>query len=64
MLVGGVLEFILGNTFPSVVFTTFGAFWLAYGGEDVLPSEATTANEYQARSNHSLMQLKHMLPEM
>jgi len=32
MIVGGVLEFVLGNTFPSVVFTTFGAFWLTYGG--------------------------------
>lgn len=32
MLLGGLLEFILGNTFPSVVFTTFGAFWLSYGG--------------------------------
>lgn len=32
MVVGGVLEFVLGNTFPCVVFTTFGAFWLAYGG--------------------------------
>lgn len=33
MTVGGVLEFVLGNTFPSVVFTTFGAFWLTYGSE-------------------------------
>jgi succinate-acetate transporter protein len=32
MVVGGFLEFILGNTFPSVVFTMFGAFWLAFGG--------------------------------
>lgn len=28
MLVGGILEFILGNTFPFVVFSSFGAFWL------------------------------------
>lgn len=32
MVLGGFLEFILGNTFPFVVFTTFGAFWLTYGG--------------------------------
>ncbi|KAI1182878.1 GPR1/FUN34/YaaH-class plasma membrane protein [Nemania serpens] len=28
----GILEFFLGNTFPSVVFVSFGAFWLSYGG--------------------------------
>lgn len=31
MIVGGFLEFILGNTFPFVVFMSFGAFWLAFG---------------------------------
>lgn len=31
MILGSVLEFILGNTFPFVVFGTFGAFWLSYG---------------------------------
>ena len=31
MLVGGVLEFVLGNTFPFIVFGSFGAFWLTYG---------------------------------
>jgi uncharacterized protein len=31
MLVGGFLEFILGNTFPFVVFGSFGAFWLTFG---------------------------------
>ena len=25
------LQWILGNTFPFVVFTSFGAFWLGYG---------------------------------
>lgn len=30
MVLGGVMEFILGNTFPSVVFSMFGAFWLSY----------------------------------
>ncbi|CAD6453192.1 126057ba-d989-45a1-beb3-9f1c505d3a35 [Sclerotinia trifoliorum] len=28
MIVGGFLEFILGNTFPFVVFISFGAYWL------------------------------------
>jgi uncharacterized protein len=28
MTIGGFLEFILGNTFPFVVFSSFGAFWL------------------------------------
>lgn len=31
MIIGSVLEFILGNTFPFVVFGTFGAFWLTFG---------------------------------
>jgi uncharacterized protein len=31
MTIGAVLEFILGNTFPFVVFGTFGAFWLTFG---------------------------------
>lgn len=32
MLLGGFLEWILGNTFSSVVFLTFGAFWLTFAG--------------------------------
>ncbi|KAF2455069.1 GPR1/FUN34/yaaH family-domain-containing protein [Lineolata rhizophorae] len=32
MLLGGVGEWILGNTFPFVVFCSFGAFWLGFGG--------------------------------
>lgn len=31
MVLGGLLEFILGNTFPFVVFGSFGAFWLSFG---------------------------------
>ncbi|KAH3915584.1 hypothetical protein HBI56_148140 [Parastagonospora nodorum] len=31
MVLGGVGEWILGNTFPFVVFCSFGAFWLGYG---------------------------------
>ncbi|QSZ33177.1 hypothetical protein DSL72_002763 [Monilinia vaccinii-corymbosi] len=30
MVLGGFLEFILGNTFPFVVFISFGAFWLTF----------------------------------
>ena len=30
MVVGGFLEWILGNTFPFVVFVSFGAFWLTF----------------------------------
>jgi len=26
-----IMEWIIGNTFPSVVFGTFGGFWIAYG---------------------------------
>ncbi|KAF4996646.1 hypothetical protein FGRMN_4392 [Fusarium graminum] len=31
LILGGVGEWILGNTFPSTVFFTFGGFWLAFG---------------------------------
>jgi len=31
MILGALGEFLLGNTFPMVVFGTFGAFWLSYG---------------------------------
>ena len=30
MIISGFLEFILGNTFPFVVFSSFGAFWLTF----------------------------------
>lgn len=32
MLLGGLGEWIIGNTFPFVVFCSFGAFWLSFGG--------------------------------
>ncbi|KAK7756676.1 hypothetical protein SLS62_001117 [Diatrype stigma] len=32
MVIASVLEWILGNSFSSVVFITFGTFWLAFGG--------------------------------
>ncbi|KAF7337227.1 Transcriptional activator of ethanol catabolism AlcS [Mycena sanguinolenta] len=31
MTIGGVFEWVLGNTFPFVVFVTFGGFWLSLG---------------------------------
>lgn len=30
MMVGGVLEFVPANTFPFVVFCSFGGYWLAF----------------------------------
>lgn len=31
MLLGGFLEFLLGNTFSFVLFCGYGSFWLSYG---------------------------------
>ncbi|KAJ4989884.1 GPR1/FUN34/YaaH-class plasma membrane protein [Stagonosporopsis vannaccii] len=45
MVLGGVGEWILGNTFPFVVFTSFGAFWLGYA--------ATLVPEYGAYGNYA-----------
>lgn len=43
MFLGGILEWILGNSFTSVVFLTFGAFWLSFGGT-LSPSFAAWAS--------------------
>ncbi|EMC93359.1 hypothetical protein BAUCODRAFT_133301 [Baudoinia panamericana UAMH 10762] len=32
MILGAIGEWIIGNTFPFVVFGSFGAFWLSFGG--------------------------------
>ena len=40
MLIGGVLEWVLGNSFAAVVFCTFGGFWIPYGGTLVPPFAA------------------------
>jgi succinate-acetate transporter protein len=40
-----VEQWILGNTFPFVVFTSFGAFWLGYG--------ATLVPAYGAYGNYA-----------
>ncbi|KAL2699279.1 hypothetical protein AAEP93_009254 [Penicillium crustosum] len=39
-IIGAIFELIIGNTFPCVVFGTFGAFWLAIGVTEqyVLPN--------------------------
>ncbi|KAJ7681924.1 hypothetical protein DFH06DRAFT_284327 [Mycena polygramma] len=31
MTIGGVFEWVMGNTFPFVVFSTFGGFWFSLG---------------------------------
>lgn len=41
-LLGGFLEWVLGNTFPSVVFCTFGAFFLSFAAT-LTPSFAAFA---------------------
>ncbi|KAM0786194.1 hypothetical protein ACM66B_006999 [Microbotryomycetes sp. NB124-2] len=30
-ILAGIMEWVLGNTFPATVFSTFGGFWLAFG---------------------------------
>ncbi|KAJ6011019.1 hypothetical protein N7451_002431 [Penicillium sp. IBT 35674x] len=37
LLIGSILEFILGNTFPCVVFGTIGGFWFAFAAT-MIPS--------------------------
>ncbi|SNX84916.1 related to ATO3 - plasma membrane protein with possible role in export of ammonia [Melanopsichium pennsylvanicum] len=32
LYVAGLLEFVIGNTFPALVFTSFGTFWFTLGG--------------------------------
>ena len=60
MVLGSFLEFILGNTFPFVVFGSFGAFWLAFGAtltpfynaavayQPTEPATATTNPQFNA----------------
>lgn len=50
MVLGGIGEWILGNTFPFVVFTSFGAFWLGYG--------ATLVPSYGAFTNYSTAEVQ------
>ncbi|KAF7559289.1 hypothetical protein G7046_g4862 [Stylonectria norvegica] len=39
MFTGGILEWVLGNSFPSVVFCTYGGFYFSYGST-LIPSFA------------------------
>lgn len=32
LYVAGILEFVIGNTFPALVFSSFGTFWLSLAG--------------------------------
>lgn len=43
LLLGGILEFFLGNTFPSVVFCSFGAFYFSFGST-LIPQFSAYAN--------------------
>ncbi|KAG7137852.1 Protein alcS like protein [Verticillium longisporum] len=54
MFLGGLLEWILGNTLPSVIFLTFSAFWLSFAATLVpdfnayaayAPADATSVAE-------------------
>lgn len=32
MVLSGILEWVLGNSFPFIVFCSLGCFWLSFGG--------------------------------
>ncbi|MDR1036137.1 MAG: acetate uptake transporter [Deltaproteobacteria bacterium] len=36
-LIAGIMEFVKGNTFGSVVFSSFGGFWITVGALGILP---------------------------
>lgn len=42
MLIGGILEWVLGNSFPATVFCSFGGFWFSYGAT-LIPAFAAYA---------------------
>lgn len=43
MVIGGVLEWVLGNSFSSIVFCSFGGFWFSYGAT-LIPAFASYAS--------------------
>lgn len=53
MWMAGILEFILGNTFPFLVFTTFGSFYSSYGAT-LIPWFATYQSFAPDASNEAL----------
>lgn len=52
MLIGGILEWVLGNSFASVVFCSFGGFWFSYGAT-LTPAFATFASYAPADATSS-----------
>ena len=48
MFTGGLLEFVLGNTFPFVVFCSYGAYWFTFG--------ATLTPSYNAYGAYAIAQ--------
>ena len=48
MLLGGLLEFFLGDTFSWVVFSSFAAYWMIYG--------ATLTSQFDAFTNYATAQ--------
>lgn len=53
---GGIGEWILGNTFPSTVFFTFGGFWLAFGTTVVPDSGAYSTYSTDGTAANGLTQ--------
>ena len=67
MLLGGILEWVLGNSFAAVVFCAFGGFWFSFGatlnpsfyayGFYTTPGEPTSAGLATRGFNASLGEL-------
>lgn len=43
MIIGGILEWVLGNSFSATVFCSFGGFWFSYGAS-LIPAFAAYAS--------------------
>jgi len=43
LTLGGIGEWILGNTFPAIVFTSFGGYWFTFGAT-LVPGYAAYAS--------------------
>jgi succinate-acetate transporter protein len=52
MIIGGILEWVLGNSFPACVFCSFGGFWFSYGGT-LIPAFAAYASYAPADATSS-----------
>lgn len=56
MFLAGIMEWIIGNTFPFVVFTSFGGFWLAFAiiqdpSVGVAAAYSATGNATEGQAN-------------